>query len=94
MTTLFAPRPPRGNVSGIVGGSSALHRICEHQTVRRVQLFDLLHIVSSLQLQMHVLKAGQRALPRCADCPDPLAALDSIPDSNSDHGEALTSAIT
>ena len=34
-----------------------------------------------------MLKAGPRALPRCADGPDPLAALDTVPHPHGDLGE-------
>ena len=59
----------------------------KHPTILGRGFFDVLHVQPSLQLQMHVLKASQRTLPRRADCSDPLATLDTVPDSNSDHGE-------
>src|SRR3989449_5618844 len=34
-----------------------------------------------------MLKARPCALPRCADRPDPLATLDTVPDPNGDLGE-------
>src|SRR5881628_192081 len=87
-------------VSASADRSSALHRICEHQAIRRVRLrvietfnnpwervFDCVDVAPSLQLQVHVLKARPRALPRCADRPDPLATLDTVPDPNGDLGE-------
>src|SRR5439155_9055115 len=80
-------------------GSSALHRIGEHQAVCRVclrlieasdnfwqRIFDIPAVAPSLELQVHVLKAGPRALARRADCPDPLAALDTVSGPNRDHG--------
>src|SRR5438445_273847 len=73
--------------------SSALHRICEHQPICRVHLrvvetsddpwervFDGVDVTPSLQLQVHMLKARPRTLPRRADRPDPLATLDTVPD--------------
>src|SRR3989442_15098792 len=80
--------------------TSALHRICQHQAIRRVRLrvvetsnnprervFDCADVAPSPQLQVHMLKARPRALPRCADRPDPLATLDTVPDPNGDLGE-------
>src|SRR5256712_12442171 len=73
-------------------GSSALHRIGEYQAVCRVclrpieasdnfwqRVFDIPAVAPPLELQVHVLKAGPRALARCADCPDPWAPLDPAP---------------
>src|SRR5205809_4882901 len=80
-------------------GSSALHRIREYQAVCRVclrpieasdnfwqRVFDIPAVAPPLELQVHVLKAGPRALARCADCPDPLAALDTVSGPNRNHG--------
>src|SRR5881296_3956433 len=82
------------------GRSSALHRICEHQAICRVHLrvvetsddpwervFDGVDVTPSLQLQVHMLKARPRALPRRADRADPLATLDILPDPYGDLGE-------
>src|SRR5207247_9235346 len=49
--------------------------------------FDGFDVATSLLLQAHVLNASPRALPRCADRPDPLATLDTVPDPNGDLGE-------
>src|SRR5213595_2217018 len=83
-----------------LGRSSALHRICEHQAICRVHLrvietsynpwervFDGVDVTPSLQLQVHMLKARPRALPRRADRADPLATLDILPDPYGDLGE-------
>src|SRR5439155_1043592 len=51
------------------------------------RVFDGVDVTPSLQLQVHMLKARPRALPRRADRADPLATLDILPDPYGDLGE-------
>src|SRR5437667_9601870 len=84
-------------------GSSALHRIREYQAVCRAclrpieasdnfwqRVSDIPAVTPPLELQVHVLNAGARALARCADCPDPLTARDTVSVQNRDHGGLAT----
>jgi hypothetical protein len=53
----------------------------------RARILDGLDVAAPLQLRVHVIIAGPRALPRCPNGPDRLAAVDFLSGLHGDHRE-------